>query len=162
MGVFSCFPFVHTALVTNDGGQASSVQMHNWRGLLQRSMIVQASNKEDKACFRPLSCCGYWHAFLWLPNLLPGMPPPLQWRWKWMVGLWHAITELEGLALSTCIMVGVSHRAVSWHCALIQPERPEPAASVVHGLHWGQKCKEWGRTQVVGLSDHEYLWGKSW
>ena len=73
MGVLSYVLFVHTAVEAGDGSQASSMQTHNGRGLLEVSMIVQANDKEDKACFRPPSSCGCWHAFLGLPNPLPGM-----------------------------------------------------------------------------------------
>lgn len=60
-----------------------------------------------------------------------------------MVGLQHAVAQLEGLALSARIVVWVSHRAAGCRHALIQPERPELAASVVRGLHRGQGCEEW-------------------
>lgn len=71
---YSRFPFVYTAVGAGNVSQASSMEMHHWRGLLQVSTLVQASGREDKACFGPQGDEAVGTpSFLWLPSLLLGM-----------------------------------------------------------------------------------------
>lgn len=47
---------------------------------------------------------------------------------------WQHKSELEGLALSARSTVGVIRRGLSWCFTLVQPQRPELAASAVPRL----------------------------
>lgn len=69
-------------------------------------------------------------SFLCLRNLPLGMHTAVEAGNQWW-GWWHAVAQLEGLALSARVVVGVSHRAGGWHHVFLQPERPELVASAV-------------------------------
>lgn len=73
----------------------------------------------------------------------PSQASTLQGRLVTGGGLAACSCTAGGVGPECTIVVWVSHRAAGCRHALIQPERPELAASVVRGLHRGQGCEEW-------------------
>lgn len=67
-----------------------------------------------------------------------------------MSGWQCASTHLEGLALSTHMVVGVSHSGLGWHVVLLQLQRPRLAARAV--LRLQEVGREQEGTRSAGIS----------
>lgn len=59
-------------------------------------------------------------------------------------------TQQEGLALGTCTVVGISHRGLSWHFVLTQPQRTAAGAG-----------DDVGEIQASGVCEGKNLWGEN-
>lgn len=60
----------------------------------------------------------------------------------WVSGWQHEISQLKGLAPSTCTVVDVKHKGLDQFLAFAQPQRFGPTSGAGLGLWW--KCREWG------------------
>lgn len=55
------------------------------------------------------------------------------------LGLWYVGAQLEGLVLSTHMVMGVSHRGLGYHFVLTQPQSPGLVANTDLRLQWGRR-----------------------
>ena len=100
----------------SDGGWARGIQVHRWGCWLQMNAVVQASDRRQSTIWVHKQPVGapYQHALLWLHNLPLGLFVAVE------TGDKCVNAQLEGLAWSVCMAVGISHGHLGW-CLILEP-----------------------------------------
>lgn len=113
----------------SDGGWARGIQVHRWGCWQQMNAVVQASDRRQSTIWVHKQPVGapYQHALLWLHNLPLGLFVAVE------TGDKCVNAQLEGLAWSVCMAVGISHGRLGWCLILEQLQRPRLANVVVPG-----------------------------